>query len=39
VNNRLFLDPAAMRSQIIVDLFSGSIQKRLELNIRDYQQF
>jgi hypothetical protein len=39
VNHQLFDDAAAMRSQIIVELFSGSVQKRLELNIRDYQQF
>jgi hypothetical protein len=39
VNRRLFYDAAAMRSQIAVDLFSGSLHKRLELSIRDYQNF
>ena len=39
VNHRLFDDNDAMRSPIIVELFSGAVQKRLELKIRDYQQF
>jgi hypothetical protein len=39
VNNRLFDDKDAMGSKIIVELFSGSIRKSSELNIREYQQF
>ncbi|HTQ58568.1 MAG TPA: hypothetical protein VMI94_29100 [Bryobacteraceae bacterium] len=39
VDNGLFRNAAAMRSQIIVEVFSGSVHKKLELDIRDYQEF
>lgn len=39
VDDRLSEDATAMRSKIIVELFSASVHKRLDLNIKDYQEF
>jgi hypothetical protein len=39
VDPQLFHDTKAMDSTIRVELFSGSIRKRHELKIRDYQEF
>ena len=39
VDHKVFHDATAMQSQIVAELFSGSVQKKQVLNIRDYQQF
>ncbi len=39
MDSHLFFDSTAMQSKIFVELYSGSICKKLELNIRDWQQF
>jgi hypothetical protein len=40
VDNNLFLDPRAMSSEILIELFSGSMTpKKYSLPFRDYHQF